>query len=97
MYPIVLFRPDLCQMCKKQAIEIYDYYNHPLKYRNIIDNWMSGKHSNIDNMKYAIYDMKCRSCGQHYNIIWENGYPLPDLRSGGGLYQQFINLYINGR
>lgn len=49
----------------------------------------------VDNMKYPIYTMKCKYCGKQYNIIWDNGYPLPDLRSGGGLHKEFIDFYTS--
>jgi len=89
----------MCNRCKTQAIEIYDKYNHPLNYRSIIDDYMkniytSNKFTGIDNIKYDIYDMKCRKCGQHYSIIWRNNYPLPDLTGSGGRIKEFIDFFI---
>ena len=91
--PVSFSRPDLCPKCNNQGIEIYDYFGHPLNYRHIIDRWMNGLSNNLDN-KYPIYIMKCKNCGCLYNIIWNNDYPLPDFRSGGGLYKEFIDFYI---
>lgn len=43
----------------------------------------------------AIYEMKCRGCNTRYNIIWIDGFPMPDLHKET-LSQQFIKLFIEG-
>ena len=93
--PVQFSRPDLCQRCKKQAIEIYDYFGNSLNYKSIVDKWMNGIPIKLDN-RYPIYSMKCKACGKEYKIVWNDEFPLPDLRSGGGLFHQFVNFYTSG-
>jgi hypothetical protein len=91
--PITFFRPELCQACKNQTIEIYDYYGNPLGYTKVIDRRELKLDPELD--KRAVYQMKCRRCGVIYDIVWVDGYPLPDLRAPT-LKQQFINLFKKG-
>ena len=91
---ITFLRPDVCPKCKRQAIELYDYYGNSIGYRNIIDKWMYGYHENITH-RYSIYNMKCKTCGQQYNIIWRDGIPLPEFVSGRGVHKEFISFYVN--
>lgn len=91
---VIFLRPDQCPKCKSQTIECYDYYGNPIGYHGIADKWMRGDKIKIDH-KYPIYDMKCKRCGQHYNIKWINNCPLPDLGSGRGSRKEFIDFYIN--
>lgn len=91
--PIILHRPDFCDICKKQAIEIFDYFNNPMRYSKIVDAYE--RRQSIDGLldKRAIYRMRCRSCGHVYSIRWEDEYPLPDLYPYHKSNQLFLSLY----
>lgn len=91
--PIIFLSPALCSKCNTESIELYDYFGNPLGYSEILYRRELGLDPDLNHR--AIYEMKCRKCNSKYPIVWENGFPLPDLRDIP-LIQQFINEYIMG-
>lgn len=91
--PITFSSPVLCSKCNNHTIEIYDYFGNPLGYERVLNRKEMHLDSDLDAK--AVYEMKCRKCGAKYNIIWENDYPYPDLRTIP-LSQQFIKLFKKG-
>ena len=75
-----IYRMDRCQNCGTENLELYDYFNNPMGYKNIVDLYMKDERMpRAFNNKRAFYTIRCKKCGQAYPIIWNGGFPLPDF------------------
>lgn len=89
--PIIFYRPDFCPNCKKNSIELFDFFNSPMKYNLIADKYMTREPVSFLINKKAIYRMRCRSCGKIFQIRWEGEYPLPDYYPSHKDNREFIS------
>lgn len=78
-----VYRMDRCQNCGNQSLEIYDYFNNPMGYKDIATRFITAKikdslPESILN-KRPFYTFRCKQCGKTYPIIWINGFPVPEF------------------
>lgn len=87
--PFEFMRFDRCHKCDWEDIELFDYFNRPLNYNQIVTDHMLGKSSIILDKK-AVYRMRCTRCKHTYTIIWDNDFPRPMWEEDSRL-DRFIN------
>ena len=77
---IFVYRMDKCHRCGSESLELYDYFNNPMNYKEIINYYMEGSRMpKALNNKRDFYTIRCKKCGKTYPIIWRRGFPLPDF------------------
>lgn len=75
--PYTIERNDYCYECNtRKAIEIYNIYNKPIKFSNLLDYGTEDDFKRVMEGNTLSY-MKCRKCGKVFPILWENGTPRP--------------------
>lgn len=80
IYPIRILGPDFCKACNTRSIELFDYWNNPMRYHDIAKDYMEFKPNRFAMFnKKTVYKLRCRNCGKNYPIRWDRGYPVPDL------------------
>ncbi len=81
--PLLHYRYDYCFKCNSQSIECYDYFNNPIGYSKMVSyklNNMDWKGKILKGK--VILKMECKSCGQKYDIIFEekDKFPIPIIK-----------------
>ena len=77
MEPIKIMPPTYCRICGKYSIDLYNVYNSPIGYNNILNrNTKSNILKALDNNKSLSY-MKCKNCGKVFYIDWTQKIPRP--------------------
>lgn len=66
---------NYCIKCNTHNVECFDSYNNPINLSNLIILNKNNKKINLNN-KQLIY-MRCKKCGNKYNIVWKNNHNLP--------------------
>ena len=91
--PVLFHRPDFCPRCKRNTIEVFDYFNNPMGYTKIIDRYE--KRAPVDDLlnRRAIYRMRCKSCSKVYAIRWDGPYPIPDVYPTHENNREFIAFF----
>jgi len=70
---------DTCPNCRShRSIELYEYFNDPVGYRKIADQYMAGAHCMEFNTRTPFYTFRCIKCGKAFPILWDRGFPIPD-------------------
>ena len=78
MKPIIRKPPTFCRDCNANTIDIFNQYDSPIGYFNIIrsNGNKSAVMAELNTKKHLVY-MKCTRCGKTYRIDWENEMPRP--------------------
>jgi len=85
----MIFGPQYCRACKKNTIELYDYFNNIMGYKYISKEFIEGKPPRDVFDKRTVYTLRCRSCGKAFPIRWVRGYPVPNLYED--YYENFMD------
>lgn len=95
-YPLKIYGPDFCRNCNRKSIELFDYWNNPMRYHDMVKDYLEFKPNRftILNNK-TVYKLRCRSCGKNYAIRWDRGYPVPDLYNENKNNNFFMSKYID--
>lgn len=78
MKPIIRKPPTFCRECNANTIDIFNQYDSPIGYFNIIrsNNNKADIMNDLNAIKHLVY-MKCTRCGKTYRIDWEQDIPRP--------------------
>ena len=94
--PIIFYGPDWCKACNTRSIELFDYWNNPMRYHDMVKDYMAFKPNRFAILnKKTVYRLRCRNCGKDYTIRWDRGYPVPDLFIEDIDNKSFMQQYID--
>lgn len=82
--PLIHYRYDYCFKCSSQAIECYDYFDNPIGYSRLVNAKLSGRDWTAQFPRNkTIFTMKCKSCGQEYEISFDQDdhFPYPTSKN----------------
>lgn len=90
MKAFTTFRPDRCPICNKdRALELYDMYNHPVRYSLMIDR---DDFSPLNDKK--VHHLRCRLCKNEFELDWtiNRRFPFP---LDNGKKMEFLDRLLN--
>ena len=89
--PFTIEREDYCIKCKtKKSIELYNIYDKPMRYSNLLDYSNTIDLSSILDNSSLSY-MRCKKCGTIYKIYWRGNKPEP--LDSNIFYDNFLQNY----